>query len=90
MTYPDGRKYVGAFKGDQRHGQGTMLLSRWPQIRGRLLIRQENRQRYHDLSRGRKYTGEFKDGQITGQGAMTYSDGKKMEGTFKNGELVGN
>ena len=34
-----------------------------------------------------KYVGEYRDGKRTGQGTFTYSDGRKYEGEFKDGEF---
>jgi hypothetical protein len=39
---------------------------------------------------GSRYTGDFKDGKRTGKGIMEFADGRKVEGTFRNGELVRN
>ena len=66
-TYDDGGKYVGEWKDDKRHGQGTFTTSV-----GKYVGEQKNNkadgQGTMTYPNGDKYVGEWKDGKNQGQG----------------------
>ena len=89
-TWPDGRKYVGAFKVGKFHGQGTYT---WPS--GQKYVgeyKDDNRHGQGTLTdpSGQKYVGEYKDNKFHGQGTATFPDGDKWSGYFMNNEYVPN
>ncbi len=88
LTLDDGRRYVGEFKDNQRHGQGTWTVEGFKYTGG------WQNDSYHGQGtetypRGRKYVGEFKDGFRNGQGIMTLPDGRKFEGEWQRNNYVG-
>ena len=74
LTWSDGDKYVGEWKDDKKHGQGTLTV-------GNL-----GNQGKHA---GDKYVGEWRDDKYHGQGTFTYADGIVKEGIWENGCLEG-
>ena len=88
-TYPNGEKYVGAFKDGKPEGRGTLT---WPD--GGKYVgawkdgKREGRGAYSSPD-GRKYEGAWKDSKPNGQGLHTYSDGAKYVGAFKDGKREG-
>jgi len=87
--WPDGREYVGQWKNDQPHGQGTVT---WPD--GSKYVGQwKNGFKHGNGTRiyrgGGEYVGRFKYGQAHGQGTMTWSDGFKYVGQWKDGNEHG-
>lgn len=89
VTTPNGSKYVGEFKDDQRNGQGIYI---WPdgskyagefsnnEIYGQGILTQPN---------GVKYIGGFIDTKRDGQGILMFPDGAKYIGEFKDDKFNG-
>jgi hypothetical protein len=86
------QKYIGEFKGENKHGQGTYFWVGLLEISGKF----ENDElpnygtviKYDDY----EYTGEMKnrDGKFNGKGVLKSLNPKfTYEGEFKNGELDG-
>ena len=87
VTSPDGRKYVGEWKDDKKHGQGTYTWSDGSNYVGKFKDGIPNGQGTWTSPDGRKYEGKFKDGkkwngtQYDKDGNMTrkYVNGKKIK-----------
>ena len=86
---PSGEKYVGEFKDDKRHGQGTYTFPDGEKYVGEYRDGKRNGRGTHTSPNGDKYVGEFKDGKLHGQGTYTFPDGEKYEGEFKDGKRHG-
>ena len=95
LTFADesqwaGDKYVGEFKDDKKHGQGTYTFAD-----GTKYVGEFKDDKYHGQGTytfadadGEQYVGEFKDGKKHGQGTYTYADGEKDAGYYLNGEYI--
>ena len=86
-TYANGTKYVGEYRDDKRHGQGTYTFADGDKYVGEWRDDKRNGQGTNTFANGDKYVGEWRDGKYHGQGAFTFADGRVLEGIFKDGEL---
>ena len=84
-----GDKYVGEWKDDKRHGQGTYYFFKGEKYIGEHKDGLPNGQGAYTWSDGTKYFGEFKDGLSHGQGTLIYADGSKNVGEWENDKLNG-
>ena len=91
MTFPNGNKYVGEFRDDKFHGQGT-----YTQANGEMFVGEfrdgkpsNGRGTFTFPPHGAKYAGEFKDGKRHGQGTFTAPNGNSYLGEFKDGKVNG-
>jgi len=94
ITFDDGSKYVGEWKDDKQHGQGTYTFgpnTEWAGDKyvGEFKDDKRNGQGTYTYADGGKYVGEFKDGNSNGQGTSTYANGKKYVGEFKDNKWNG-
>ena len=88
-----GDLYIGEFKDDEYHGQGTYTWINGPnrgdeyfgEFKGSILHGQGT----YTYANGDKYVGEYKDGTIKGQGTYTFANGDKYVGEFKDGKRHG-
>ena len=80
----DGDKYVGGFKDNKYHGQGTYTYKDGGKYVGEYKDGLEIQGTY-TYKDGAIHVGEFKDGVPNGQGTHTYSSGNKYFGEFKDG-----
>ena len=92
-AWPDGSYYVGEFKDNNRHGQGTHTYgpnSKWAGDKyvGEFKDGKRTGQGSYTYSDGDIYVGEFKDGRRHGQGSYTWTDGRVEEGIWKNNEYA--
>jgi len=88
LTYPDGRRYVGEFKDDQRT-RGTFTYRGGEQYVGDFRDGQRNGRGTFTFPDGRKYVGEFKDGDYHGLGTLYAPDGSVMQaGLWENDKFV--
>jgi hypothetical protein len=78
-------KYVGEFKNDVRHGQGTYTVPNESVFSGEFKNDKVNGQGTINYFDGTKYVGQFKDDFFNGQGTYIEPDGKKYVGEFKDG-----
>ena len=86
-TWADGRKYVGEWKNDKKHGQGTLTwAASGSKYVGEFKDSARHGQGTYTWADGRKYVGEFKDNKRNGQGTFTSPDGSKYVGEFKDGK----
>jgi len=88
LTFGDGRKYVGKFKDNKRHGQGAWTIGGF-KYEGGWLNDSYHGQGTETYPKGRKYVGEFKDGYRNGQGIMTLPDSRKFEGEWNRNNYLG-
>ena len=89
VTYSNGDKFVGEFKDDKRHGQGTYTFANGGKYVGEWKDGKSEGQGTGTYADGSKYVGEFKDGKPEGQGTGTYADGSKYVGEWKDGKPEG-
>jgi len=85
----DGRKYVGEFKDNKRHGQGTSTHVRGDKYVGEYKEDKKNGQGFYTWPDGSIYAGEWRDDKFDGQGTLTFADGRKYEGEFRNNAYDG-
>jgi hypothetical protein len=88
-TYADGGKYVGEFKDDMAHGQGTYTYANGEVYEGEWKDGKRNGQGTFTWADGDKYVGEYKDDKQHGQATYTYADGGKYVGEWKDGKQHG-
>ena len=87
-AWRDGRKYVGEYKDNKRHGQGTYTYANGDKYVGNFIDDKEHGQGTLTTNRGDKYVGNFIDGKKHGQGTFTFSDGERKTGFYMNGEYI--
>ena len=93
-TFGDGSKYVGEWRNNKRHGQGTYT---WDRGRSYKYVGEWRNGKRHghgtftpgplSIFAGDKYVGEWRNNKRHGQGTFTYANGRKKEGIWKNGEF---
>ncbi len=88
-TWPDGRKYEGAWKDDKPEGQGTHTWPDGMKYVGAFKDGKLEGQGTYTRPNGEKYVGAYKDGKREGQGTLTWPDGRKYEGAWKDDEREG-
>ena len=91
---PEGYVYVGEFKDDKYHGQGTAIYPGGDKYVGEYKdSKKHGRGTYYFLAndeyKGARYVGEFKDDKKHGQGTYSYADGGKYIGGFKDDKRHG-
>ena len=62
--YPDGAKYIGEFKDDKYHGQGTLKFADGEKYIGEFKDDKRHGQGTYTSPDGTKYVGEWKDGKV--------------------------
>ena len=92
FNYTSGNKYVGEWKDDKRHGQGTFTFGPG-EFYGDVYVGEWKDNLYHGqgtytYADGDKYVGEWKDDQFHGQGTYTFADGERYAGFFMNGDYI--
>jgi len=81
----NGTKYVGEYKDDKMHGQGTATYPNGSKYVGGWKDNKYHGQGTFAFSNGEKYVGEFNNGGASGQGTLTLRDTYKYEGGFNKG-----
>ena len=86
--------YKGEWRGNQRHGYGTLTTRGWiyegefeagkQSGQGQLLLKQT------DGSTHRAYSGDWRNGRREGVGVYFYTDGSRYEGQWQGGLRHGN
>ena len=84
-----GNKYVGEFRDDTFHGQGTYTFVSGNKYVGEFRDGNRNGQGTYTLPDGDQYVGEYKDGERNGQGTYTWPDGDQYVGEYKDGKRNG-
>jgi hypothetical protein len=87
VTYDDGRKYVGEWRGGKRHGQGTVIWAdggEYAKYVGEWRNGQPNGQGTLTKADGGKYVGEWivVEGSGQGEGTYTSASGEKHVGIW--------
>ena len=88
-SYNDGGEYIGEFKDDKRHGQGTFIFPSGNKYVGDWFANKREGQGILFYKGGDKYEGDFKNDKMSGQGVYTFSSGSKDVGMFGNDKLNG-
>jgi len=89
-TFPNGNKYVGEWKDNKFHGQGTFTTAEGFKYVGEWKDSKHHGQGVRTLPDGQNYVGEWKDGMEHGQGVRTLLNGRRHSGYFMNGDFVPN
>ena len=99
LDYPNGDRYVGQFKDNMRHGQGTYYFLANNEFKGDIYIGEFKNDKYNGQGtytwgpgtkfEGDKYQGGYRDNKKYGQGTYTWSDGSKFVGEYRNGKRNG-
>jgi hypothetical protein len=92
-TFANGDKYVGEFKDNKQHGQGTFTWGSGSEWAGRKYVGEYKDNKQHGqgtttLSDGSKFVGEFKDNKFQGQGTYTHANGTIWEGVWQNNKFL--
>ena len=87
-TWPNGDKYVGAYKDGNINGQGTYTFANGEKHVGDHKDGKPNGQGTRTFANGDKYVGEWRDGKYHGQGTATYADGRVQEGIWADNQFV--
>jgi hypothetical protein len=88
-TYDDWSTYVGGFKDDKRHGQGTMVYPDGQKYAGGFKSDRRDGAGVYTSTHGNKWTGEFRDDLPNGRGVLTDKDGKILKaGLWEKGVYV--
>jgi len=69
-TYSDGSQYIGEYKDNLQHGQGTYTYANGDKYVGGWKDNTRNGWGTFTYSNGDKYVGEFKDGLRHGEGTL--------------------
>ncbi len=85
----DNEVYIGDFKDDKYHGQGTTTFTNGDQYVGGYMDNKKHGQGTYTRANGDKYVGEFKDGKRNGQGSHTWVSGAKYVGDTKDNKEHG-
>ena len=89
INFADGGKYVGEWKNNTNHGQGTYTHDGGNKYVGEFKDGNRHGQGTFTFSNGDKYVGEYKENKKHGQGTYTYADGNKYVGEWKENKKHG-
>ena len=81
----EGDEYVGEFKDDKFHGQGTFIKADGAKYVGEFKDGKKHGQGTFTYADGEKYVGGYKDNEPHGQGTYTWADGSKYVGEWQDG-----
>ena len=87
--WEDGGVYIGEWKDNKKHGQGTETNPNGNKYVGGYKDDLMNGQGTFTWEDGTKYVGEYKDDLMNGQGTETWANGGKYLGEYKNGKRTG-
>ena len=98
-TFADGERYVGEWKDNKMHGQGTITYGKDSQWAGEKYVGEFKDGNKHGqgtttFDSGDKYVGEHKNNERHGQGTYTFGKdskwaGEKYVGEYKNNKRHG-
>ena len=88
ITTDDGSIYVGEWKDNNMHGQGTYTTNEYKYL-GEYKEGKKHGQGTFTTSTGNKYVGEYKEGKMHGQGTATTVTGNKFVGEHKENKMHG-
>ena len=84
-----GDKYVGEYRDNKHHGQGTYTFARGHKFVGEYRNGKRNGHFTVTYPDGDKFVGEYRDDKKNGQGTYTFASGSKYVGEFRNGKKNG-
>jgi hypothetical protein len=85
----NGNKYVGEFKDNHFHGEGTFTFAHGDKYVGEWKEGKFHGEGTATFANGDKYVGEVKDSRPNGRGTQTYANGDKYLGEWKDGKKHG-
>ena len=88
-TWENGKKYVGEWKDNKWHGQGTAAFPDGEKYVGEWQNNKRNGQGTATYAIGDKYVGEYRNDKRSGQGTYTFADGDKYVGEFRDNNYHG-
>ena len=89
INYNSGEKYIGEWKDDIKHGQGTNTWANGSKYIGEYKDDIRHGQGTYTWASGNKYIGEYKDTKRYGQGTFTWANGDKYIGEYKDNKRHG-
>ena len=89
LTTPGGQKYIGEFRDDKPHGQGTNIFPDGDKYVGEYREGKRHGRGTYSWADGRKHIGEYRDGSVTGLAILYAADGTIIQqGRWEKDELV--
>ena len=88
-SWPTGNQYVGEYKNNKKHGQGTYTASNGDQYVGAFKDGTYNGVGVYTFANGNRYTGDFVDGRRTGQGVFVRKDVQVIVGEWLDDQAHG-
>ena len=88
-TFASGAKYVGEWRDDKQHGQGTFTFPDGEKYVGEWRDNKQHGQGTYTFPSGAKYVGEWRDDKQHGQGTFTFPDGEKYVGDWRDDKRHG-
>ena len=88
-VFPNGDKYIGAFKDGRPHGRGTINWISGASYVGDWRNAQRHGRGTYTYPNGATYIGEWLDNQKSGQGTYARRDGSKYVGEFRADNING-
>ena len=85
----NGDQYVGEFKDNKKHGQGTYTYANGAKYVGEYKDGDIHGQGTYTFVGGDQYVGEFKDNKRNGQGTYTFANGAKYVGEYVDDKMHG-
>jgi len=87
--WANGYKYIGEWKDNKKHGQGTHTWANGDKYIGEWKGNKRHGQGTLTWKKGDKYLGEWKDSERNGQGTYTWANGDKYIGEYKDSKRNG-
>ena len=91
MSYGGGDTYIGFFKNNKRHGQGTYVYKNGTKLTGTFYkgLPSYGTETYGGKWKGDRYTGNFENWNRSGQGNYFWKNGNKYFGQWQKNKLHG-
>ena len=91
MSYGGGDTYIGFFKNNKRHGQGTYVYKNGTKLTGTFYkgLPSYGTETYGGKWKGDRYTGNFENWNRSGQGNYFWKSGNKYFGQWQKNKLHG-
>lgn len=88
-SWPNGDKYIGAFKNGMRHGQGIFNYANGITYDGEFKEDKITGKGSGTFPNGNKYVGDHINGVFEGQGTFYWAKGDRYVGEYKSGKRSG-